>query len=600
MADLIENAIVLEEEGPDVYICTEECIEPVEQAAEANGEHSSSPPDMADLVEVDEVYNEAETAEEQIQEEETAEPELSEEEDDEDDVRITIGDVKTNINFPPPAMGPRGQLAPKFANKLDIDSTAVVNGASIYELDLTSLEEHPWREPGADLTDYFNYGFTEETWNAYCERQRRLRSEFGPENANRMFFNAIPSHYGAPGFDRNKGFTPGNISAITSLAPPVFPQIRNLVPVAPAEVCLEIVEVSVTGVMLQQTPAATADEAPVKDEPESSTCPPVPEQPEKARSPSVTTGVINGTPGAPITEVAGEPMPGVNPLPVPIRQGPPIPGLHVPPGFPPGALPPVPGLPMTNIPPPGMLPPFGHPPPGLPFPPSFQFPPPTRAMFPPRGYAGFRMPGREETAPSMGSYSGASSDEDARAQGYDHYGKHSDYEYRHGRSRSPGDSRSYSRHSDRRSRKHSRSPAHSRHRSRDERSRGSAQARSARDGHSHGHSEKRVSERKDESHDKEKSYRKKEDDGRKRGSKSRTGGRESRVKESRKSKERESKTEARESKAKERRSKREESGAREKKTEKGNDDSEGRSAKKRKKQKTSHHHVDSENDKPTS
>ncbi len=30
---------------------------------------------------------------------------------------------------------------------------------------------------GADITDYFNYGFTEETWAPYCDRQRRLRSE---------------------------------------------------------------------------------------------------------------------------------------------------------------------------------------------------------------------------------------------------------------------------------------------------------------------------------------------------------------------------------------------------------------------------------------
>uniref|UniRef100_A0A4W4G887 Pre-mRNA polyadenylation factor Fip1 domain-containing protein n=1 Tax=Electrophorus electricus TaxID=8005 RepID=A0A4W4G887_ELEEL len=27
---------------------------------------------------------------------------------------------------------------------------------------------------GADLSDYFNYGFNEETWKAYCEKQRRL------------------------------------------------------------------------------------------------------------------------------------------------------------------------------------------------------------------------------------------------------------------------------------------------------------------------------------------------------------------------------------------------------------------------------------------
>lgn len=28
---------------------------------------------------------------------------------------------------------------------------------------------------GADLSDYFNYGFNEDTWKAYCDKQRRLR-----------------------------------------------------------------------------------------------------------------------------------------------------------------------------------------------------------------------------------------------------------------------------------------------------------------------------------------------------------------------------------------------------------------------------------------
>ena len=32
---------------------------------------------------------------------------------------------------------------------------------------------------GADITDYFNYGFTEETWMVYCEKQKRLRAENG-------------------------------------------------------------------------------------------------------------------------------------------------------------------------------------------------------------------------------------------------------------------------------------------------------------------------------------------------------------------------------------------------------------------------------------
>lgn len=32
---------------------------------------------------------------------------------------------------------------------------------------------------GADISDYFNYGFTEETWKAYSEKQRLLRIETG-------------------------------------------------------------------------------------------------------------------------------------------------------------------------------------------------------------------------------------------------------------------------------------------------------------------------------------------------------------------------------------------------------------------------------------
>lgn len=32
---------------------------------------------------------------------------------------------------------------------------------------------------GADITDYFNYGFTDETWKLYCEKQRKMKSEIG-------------------------------------------------------------------------------------------------------------------------------------------------------------------------------------------------------------------------------------------------------------------------------------------------------------------------------------------------------------------------------------------------------------------------------------
>jgi len=28
---------------------------------------------------------------------------------------------------------------------------------------------------GADISDYFNYGFNEVTWKQYCDKQKRLR-----------------------------------------------------------------------------------------------------------------------------------------------------------------------------------------------------------------------------------------------------------------------------------------------------------------------------------------------------------------------------------------------------------------------------------------
>ena len=31
--------------------------------------------------------------------------------------------------------------------------------------------------PGADITDYFNYGFNEHTWRAYCAKQKQMREE---------------------------------------------------------------------------------------------------------------------------------------------------------------------------------------------------------------------------------------------------------------------------------------------------------------------------------------------------------------------------------------------------------------------------------------
>jgi len=61
----------------------------------------------------------------------------------------------------------------------EFEGSMSINGVPAHEFSLDSLEEKPWRKPGADITDYFNYGFNEATWQGYCERQRRLRMESG-------------------------------------------------------------------------------------------------------------------------------------------------------------------------------------------------------------------------------------------------------------------------------------------------------------------------------------------------------------------------------------------------------------------------------------
>ena len=47
-----------------------------------------------------------------------------------------------------------------------------------FETEIDNLDDKPWRAEGADPSDWFNYGFNEETWRRYCEKQMRLRREY--------------------------------------------------------------------------------------------------------------------------------------------------------------------------------------------------------------------------------------------------------------------------------------------------------------------------------------------------------------------------------------------------------------------------------------
>ncbi|KYQ58062.1 Pre-mRNA 3'-end-processing factor FIP1 [Trachymyrmex zeteki] len=113
------------------------------------------------------------------------------ESDSDDDVHVVIGDIKSaptygNLNIKRGGLltntsGVSDKLN-KQPGKFSIDefeTIGVINGIPAHEFNLDQLEDKPWRQPGADITDYFNYGFNEDTWRAYCERQKRMRSESG-------------------------------------------------------------------------------------------------------------------------------------------------------------------------------------------------------------------------------------------------------------------------------------------------------------------------------------------------------------------------------------------------------------------------------------
>ncbi|TPX41475.1 hypothetical protein CcCBS67573_g10574 [Chytriomyces confervae] len=66
---------------------------------------------------------------------------------------------------------------PTKAGAIDINLVGQIEGKDLFDLDLDGVEDKPWRKPGADITDYFNFGFNEVSWRAYCNKQKSMREE---------------------------------------------------------------------------------------------------------------------------------------------------------------------------------------------------------------------------------------------------------------------------------------------------------------------------------------------------------------------------------------------------------------------------------------
>lgn len=87
-------------------------------------------------------------------------------------INLKRNNLLTLTNIPGISAGSKHQG--KF-NVEDFEGMGTINGVPAHEYSIETTEEKPWLKPGADITDYFNYGFNENTWLAYCERQRKMR-----------------------------------------------------------------------------------------------------------------------------------------------------------------------------------------------------------------------------------------------------------------------------------------------------------------------------------------------------------------------------------------------------------------------------------------
>ncbi|XAR66776.1 hypothetical protein NMG60_11013110 [Bertholletia excelsa] len=58
---------------------------------------------------------------------------------------------------------------------------------TIFEVDVDSFEEKPWTVPGIDISDFFNFGFNEESWKDYCRQLEQLRLEATMQSKIRVY-----------------------------------------------------------------------------------------------------------------------------------------------------------------------------------------------------------------------------------------------------------------------------------------------------------------------------------------------------------------------------------------------------------------------------
>ncbi|EKM61547.1 uncharacterized protein PHACADRAFT_248228 [Phanerochaete carnosa HHB-10118-sp] len=83
-------------------------------------------------------------------------------------------------------------VAPPSHPQIDPEAPGTFNGQSILEVDLNALSDKAWRRPGSDISDWFNYGFDEISWEAYCHRRKEMGDTANMLKAAVLNFAGMP------------------------------------------------------------------------------------------------------------------------------------------------------------------------------------------------------------------------------------------------------------------------------------------------------------------------------------------------------------------------------------------------------------------------
>ncbi|CAD6442638.1 0155594c-a37f-4981-a3fe-5f83ca72cdc4 [Sclerotinia trifoliorum] len=119
-------------------------------------------------------------------------------------------------------------------SKIDVNAKPMYEpaGKPITQINIDEdLNENdkPWRRPGTDISDYFNYGFDEFTWALYANKQESLRSEFDPnkiaQNNKKMFedMNMMMAMGGMPGMPAG-----GGMPGMEGMTPEMMQQMQQM------------------------------------------------------------------------------------------------------------------------------------------------------------------------------------------------------------------------------------------------------------------------------------------------------------------------------------------------------------------------------------